>query len=170
MLRPREAMSVRSSETESEPQLNEQLDLRGLVCTILHEYRERTARNGLGVTFVDEHPYAIVRADREAATAALRAIIERVAHATPRVVIVRLYSTDEELCIELSDDAIEPRGSTRAASDSTPIDISNGLKSLSADFEVVRRRLERSGASFRARQADVAAVFTIAFERAAQRD
>jgi len=147
--------------------IREDLDLRGLVCSIIHEYRETAASANRGVTFVDDHPYAIVHADRHGASLALRTILEVIARATPEpVIVVRLYATDEELCIDLSDSAVGPResrGEFRTfARDSAPVELN-----LPGDgFEFARHRLEQSGAMLRAHRADAARIFTIAFERA----
>lgn len=120
-----------------------------------------------GVTFVDEHPYAIVHADRRAASAALRTTLEGIAHATPEpVIVVRLYATDDELCIDVSDSAIGLRSSHRDHRAAEQASAHLKLNLAAEEFEFARRRLKQSGAMLLAHRADAAHVFTIAFERA----
>ncbi len=151
-----------------EPRVPENLDLRGLVCSIIHEYRETALTANHSVTFVDEHPYAIVFGNRLSASVALRLILECIARATPEpVIVVRIYATDEELCVDLSDSAIGPRAAHENDRNAGHGDALLEPALTPDEFEFARHRLEQSGAMLRVHRADAARVFTIAFERAA---
>jgi hypothetical protein len=148
-----------SSRLDSPRPVREELDLRGLICSILHQWRESSACNQRDLTFVDEHPYAIVNVDRSAISLALRMFLECIGGSASRsVVVVRLYSTEEELCVELSDGACQSRPGS-----GLPHGTSDGK--IAADLELAQRVLAANAASFRAQRDAAGAVFTIAFQR-----
>jgi hypothetical protein len=146
------------------PPQYEDLDVRGLVCSILHEYREGANEHRREFEFVDEHPYAIVCADRTTTADALRSSLNGTIRSRgDGIVIVRLYSTDEELCIDVYGEAIKPRGTATALRDASAPAAEDSASGN--EIEAMRRRFTKSGVSFRARHVGTVAVFTIAFDR-----
>lgn len=146
------------------PRDREDLDLRGLICSLIHEYREGAAASRRDLNIVDEHPYAIINVDRAAVALALRTSLEAVANsALGSVVVVRLYSTDEELCIEFSDRGFHPR-----AADAPPsLSVTPSAIGIDGDPIFVRELLSANGAAMRLQRDSNGTILTIAFEHSA---
>jgi hypothetical protein len=85
----------------------DEIDLRGLVCSAIHEYR--VSETPAELMFVDEHPYAIIQGDRASAVAIVRAFFDFAIQESPaRRLTVRLYSIGEELYVEVTGEAEHP--------------------------------------------------------------
>src|SRR5579863_6476959 len=128
------------------PRAHEDLDLRGLICSLIHEYREGAAGGRPNLNIVDEHPYAIINVDRAGVGIALRTALETVAESVfGSLVVVRLYSTDEELCIEFSDCGFRPRAAN------APLDPGKTPSAIGIERNLgfVRDLLSANGAAMR---------------------
>lgn len=90
-----------SSGSRAQDRQIDDIDLRGLVCSAIHEYRVSEMRAEL--TFVDEHPYAIIKGDRAAVIAMVRTFFDfAIQESCGQRLTVRLYSIGEELYVEVT--------------------------------------------------------------------
>ena len=117
------ACMVEKSDTDghaNDRQIDE-IDLRELVCSAIHEYRVHGAP--LELFFVDEHPYAIIRGERARAIAIVHAFFDfALQESSARRLTVRLYSMGEELYVEVAAEAEYPERTAAGTSKEERLD------------------------------------------------